>query len=353
MAEVLRLARDAMVSCRCNEDPDKDGCYRCLYQYRLRRAMEQVSRDRAVTVLNELLGAIDQLERVKTISDIFINPNFDSPLEARFIEALRRLGGKAGLPAVKLVQDVVNGKSGYVLEVGGAVHRIEPQLNVVPDDGVAVASRPDFVIWPAAGDGGGFRPVAVFCDGWAFHKDVLRADAAKRSALAASGRFRVLSVTHEDVMAALAGDAGTDLESPLTLLARHDGAQAPAALARPDAGAFQRNAVAMLLRQLDLSAFANEEDMLDELGREWAWLTYLMLPAPAQAVEQQAMRSSLQAVAGAARMDARPARAGTACYEPAEDAVDRRDALAGRVSRGWLPRERRTRAGIAARERSG
>ena len=93
LGEVLRLAHDALTSCSCNQDPEKDGCYRCLYQYRLGRAMELVSRDRARALLGELLESLDQLERVPTISDIFINPNFDSALEARFIESLRRLGG--------------------------------------------------------------------------------------------------------------------------------------------------------------------------------------------------------------------------------------------------------------------
>ena len=65
-----------------------------------------------------------------TISDIYINPNFDSALEARFIESLKKLGGVGGLPPVKLVQDIVYGKSGYLLEVGGQRYRVEPQVEL-------------------------------------------------------------------------------------------------------------------------------------------------------------------------------------------------------------------------------
>jgi DEAD/DEAH box helicase domain-containing protein len=74
-----------------------------------------------------LVGSLPSLERVKTISDIYINPNFDSVLEARFVESLKKLNGVGGLPAVKLVQDVVHGKSGYVLEVGSSAlpHRAQ------------------------------------------------------------------------------------------------------------------------------------------------------------------------------------------------------------------------------------
>ena len=82
------------------------------------------------------------------IRDIYINPNFDSVLEARFIESLKRMGGVGGLPRVKLVQDIVNGKSGFVIEVGTQRYKIEPQVNEGPSTGVAVASKPDFVIWP-------------------------------------------------------------------------------------------------------------------------------------------------------------------------------------------------------------
>ena len=147
LSDVLRMALDALTACSCNKDPDKDGCYRCLYQYRLGRKMDLVSRDNAKSVLTELVGSLGSLQRVATISDIFINPNFDSVLEARFIESLKKLGGAGGLPPVRLVQDVVNGKTGYVLSVGEQRYRVEPQAELGSDQGVAIASKPDFVIW--------------------------------------------------------------------------------------------------------------------------------------------------------------------------------------------------------------
>ena len=88
---------------------------------------------------SELVSSLGSIERVKTISDIYINPNFDSVLEARFIESLKKISGVGGLPTVRLVQDVVNGKSGYVLEVGGQRYRMEPQADLNGDYGVVVA----------------------------------------------------------------------------------------------------------------------------------------------------------------------------------------------------------------------
>src|SRR5690606_13517176 len=176
----------------------------CLYQYRLGRSMELVSRDSAKAVLSELVSSLGQLEAVETISDIYINPNFDSVLEARFIESLKRLGGVGGLPVVKLVSDIVNGKSGYVLEVGKQRYRIEPQCELGAEHGISIYSKPDVVIWPWAASSRR-RPIAVFCDGWVHHKDIVNDDARKQSEIVNSNAFWVWSVTHQDIMTALEG----------------------------------------------------------------------------------------------------------------------------------------------------
>jgi DEAD/DEAH box helicase domain-containing protein len=282
LADVLRMALDALTNCSCNQDPEKDGCYRCLYQYRLGRSMELVSRDSAKDVLKDLVGSLASLERVKTISDIYINPNFDSVLEARFIEGLRKMSGKGGLPTVKLVQDVIYGKSGYVLEVGSQRYRIEPQRALNADDGVLIPSKPDFVLWPWA-SGANRRPVAVFCDGWAFHKDTMREDAQKRSAIAATGKFWTWSVTHQDVSAAIEGSADSDLDSPTVALSRHDGSAAPSSLPRPQEKAFTQHAVARLLHWLatPISA-AGQDPAVEAQQRNAAWLEFLMIPATAE-----------------------------------------------------------------------
>jgi DEAD/DEAH box helicase domain-containing protein len=277
LGEVLRMALQTLKECSCNQDPEKDGCYRCLYQYRLGRSMDLVSRDKARSTLDELVKALDRLERVKTISDIYINPNFDSALEARFIESLKRLGGVGTVPAVKLVQDLVNGKSGYVIEVGGTRYKIELQRNVGRDDGVALSSRPDFVIWPW-NTSANRRPIAVFCDGWVYHKDTLREDARKRSALVTSGRFWVWSVTHNDVTAALKGDLNTDLESALIAMSRREGAGAPQNVPRAQEQAFTHHAVTRLLLLLATPADNEAYDpAVRQLQRNSLWLGFRMI----------------------------------------------------------------------------
>ena len=279
LADVLRMALEHINQCSCNQNPEKDGCYKCVYQYRLGSNMNLVSRDRSRAVLTELVGSLDQLEKVGTISDIFINPSFDSVLESRFIESLRRMGGVLGLPPVKLIQDIVNAKSGYVLELGGQRYRIEPQRNLDSADGVSIASKPDFVIWPWQ-ERSSRKPIAVFCDGWTYHQHSLREDAQKRSALVTSGNFWVWSVTHEDVKSALAGAANSDLDSPLVALNRHDGTVAPPKLPRASQGAFEHHAVFQLLSLL--ACAPGTVDLHDaavlQMQRNAAWLGFLMVP---------------------------------------------------------------------------
>jgi DEAD/DEAH box helicase domain-containing protein len=292
LADVLTLALSTMTQCACNSDPEKDGCYRCVYQYRLGSNMNFVSRDRGIQVLTELVASLAQLEKVPTIADIFINPSFDSVLESRFIESLRRMGRVQGLPPIALVQDVVNGKSGFVLSIGEQRYRIEPQCELGPADGVAIPCKPDFMIWPWKATSNR-KPIAVFCDGWTYHQHTLADDALKRTAIVASGKYWVWSVTHEDVKQALAGAAGNDLDSPLVMLKRHEGANAPSKLPRAAQGAFSNHAVFELLTWLasDSGGKSTQETYFADAAvmqmvKNALWLEYLMVPSNAEDLSQ-------------------------------------------------------------------
>ena len=267
LTQVLIQAYEAIQTCSCNQDPDKDGCYRCLYQYRLGRSMELVSRRSAAQLLGELIGSLDQMVRVLSVSDISINPQFDSILESRFVESLRRLSGVGGLPPVRVLQEVVEGHTGYLLEVGSERYWLQMQVDLLAGAGAGVASRADFSIKPIR-EGSPRRPIVVFTDGWAYHKDCLREDARKRSALVASGRYWVWSVTWEDVEAALEGDCKSNLD----LLPHHARLNANHSLVQ---GASMRlgtssawpsdNAVSGLLRWLASPTGAGPDDMGTQL----------------------------------------------------------------------------------------
>jgi len=278
LIEVLRMALESLKECPCNKDPEKDGCYRCLYQYRLGRSMELVSRNTAREVLSDLVESLGSLEQVRTIDDILINPNFDSVLEQRFIESLRRLGGVGGLPQVRIVQDIVNGKAGWVLEVGDQRYRVEPQCELGSELDLTVWSKPDFVIRPWS-ELSKRKPIAVFCDGWSDHQNCLRDDARKRSAIVASGKCWVWSVTYADVQAALEGNLDHGGDSLLSAFGRHAGEKMMEKLV-PESGIYTWNAIAVLLVWLSRPVSESDPQAVDQMQRNGLWLVFRMIPHP-------------------------------------------------------------------------
>ena len=215
---VFRMAHDALVRCACNADPLKDGCYRCVYAYRRSREMASTSRDTAVAVLNGILEQAGDLKKVDGLRSVKVNPVLESELEARFIEALRRVDVD-GEP-VRVREDVVAGKPGHVLTMTGRTYYMEAQAELGASDGVAIASRPDFVIRPAREASAGERPIAIFMDGFEYHRDRTGEDSAKRLALVRAG-YLVWSLTWHDLEAVLG--KGDDALDVLDVLGDDDG----------------------------------------------------------------------------------------------------------------------------------
>ena len=137
---------------------------------------------------------MQDLEAVEGLDKVKVNPVLESELEARFIEALRRMRIDGETPGVR--HDLVQGKPGYVLKVGDRTWFVEPQVELGESDGVAMPSRPDFLIRPARATGA--PPVAVFMDGFEYHRDSTDQDSAKRMALVRAG-FLVWSLTWHDL----------------------------------------------------------------------------------------------------------------------------------------------------------
>ncbi len=219
MMDVFERALAVLTSCPCNRDPNRDGCYRCLYAYRNSYDMPSTSRSVATRLLADVLEHRGRLVQVPSLRGVSINAVVESELEAMFIEALRRLrdetdgalgggpdGGPNGAPGgTSIRKDTVNGKPGWYLRLGGRGYNVEPQVSLGPEDGVDVPSRADFVLWPAR-ESPGAKPVAVFTDGFRYHHDRIGLDLAQRMAIARSGRFRVWSLTYRDVQSRLKPD---------------------------------------------------------------------------------------------------------------------------------------------------
>ncbi|MBR0393108.1 MAG: DUF1998 domain-containing protein, partial [Oscillospiraceae bacterium] len=97
LIEIFEKALHVMENCTCKDDPQKDGCYHCLYAYRQSRQIGNISRTAAIRMLKSILSGKDNVEKIKRINDIPVNPLFDSELEQRFMEAVRSKAGAANV----------------------------------------------------------------------------------------------------------------------------------------------------------------------------------------------------------------------------------------------------------------
>lgn len=201
LIEIFEKALHVMENCSCKDDPQKDGCYHCLYAYRQSQQIGNISRTTAIRILKSILSGKDNVQKIDKINDIPINPLFDSELEQRFMEAIRIKVGAGN------VSDTIrNGKHSYYVKIENYAWEIEPQVLLDAGSGVSVTCKPDFVFWPVSAPG--HKPVAVFTDGFLYHKDIVSDDTIKREAIRRSGNFRVWSLSFKDVQSVLFAPQG-------------------------------------------------------------------------------------------------------------------------------------------------
>lgn len=192
LIEIFEKALYVMENCSCRDDPHKDGCYHCLFAYRQSQQIGNISRSTAIHILKSILSGKDNVQKINKINDIPVNPLFDSELEQRFMEAVRTKVGAAN------VSDTIrNGKHSYYIKIDDVAWEIEPQVLLDAADGVKVACKPDFMFWPVSAPN--HKPVAVFTDGFLYHKDIVADDTIKREAIRRSGNYRVWSLSFKDV----------------------------------------------------------------------------------------------------------------------------------------------------------
>lgn len=197
LIEIFDKALHVMENCSCKDDPQKDGCYHCLYAYRQSQQIGNISRSTAIRILKSILSGKDNVQKIDRINDIPVNPLFDSELEQRFMEAIRTKVGTAN------VSDTIrNGKHSYYIKLENFAWEIEPQVLLDSASGISVAYKPDFVFWPVSAPE--HKPVAVFTDGFLYHKDIVSDDTIKREAIRRSGKFRVWSLSFKDVQSVFA-----------------------------------------------------------------------------------------------------------------------------------------------------
>jgi DEAD/DEAH box helicase domain-containing protein len=206
LMDMLKVSRDVIEKCSCQESPELDGCYKCLFAYRNSYGMESTSRTTALSMLAEILDGDISLEPVSHLGKISINPWVDSELEAKFPDALQALSNHALLGGIRIrtSKDIINGKVGFKLEIDERIYSVEIHANLGKKQGVMYPCEPDFLI-RADREGDGALPVAVFLDGYKFHKNIVHEDLMKRQGIFLSRSILTWSLTWHDVSQAFAG----------------------------------------------------------------------------------------------------------------------------------------------------
>lgn len=271
LTEVLAAAHAVIRDCACQFEEDVDGCYQCVFHYCQGRNRRHISRATALELLEALVDGEFKRSRVNSLSELYINPDFGSELERRFLPALKALGGQfdpdgSRFAPVQVTMEInpVTAKTAYLLTAGPNKYWVDTQVPI--EDGVSgqLLCQPDFVI-SATKAASPMRPIAVFVDGWEYHKHSLADDARKRATLMLRGDYRVWSVTYEDIEAASRQHGGTDLESPLTVMMTEAGARIrPEQLPQIPGHDLTANALALLLRLLG-GTYQADQDPLERL----------------------------------------------------------------------------------------
>ena len=200
IGDVLKPALKKLRECDCRHDDSKDGCYRCLFAYCNSFQRGSISRETAINILESIVNKGEGLEKIRSIEDIDIHPLVDSTLEEAFIYHLNEW------KFATLVTRRTGVNKFYELTVGERTWAIQCQVLLDESKGVRIASQPDFLLTPDKGANS--LPIAVFMDGFTYHRDRLADDTLKRMAILTSGRYLVWSLTWDDLKKADSGKMG-------------------------------------------------------------------------------------------------------------------------------------------------
>ena len=201
LVSVLRAAHRRLTDCDCQED----GCYKCVRAYRPGGGLRETSKWEAIQITELILKEADKLEARETIRDIPWKRVVESELEARFIRLIQeRAKSDSGM---NLREAIVDGRTGWELAIGKANWTIAPQMSVGPVDRVGERSKPDFLLKPLD-SGEETKQVAVFLDGFQYHRESTGSDSVKRMHLVRAG-FLQWSITWQDLNEASSGDRET------------------------------------------------------------------------------------------------------------------------------------------------
>lgn len=198
MRAVISRAAEALRDCPCNQEPDRNGCFRCVKPYRSQFGPGEPDRDRARQMMETILQRWDSLTRTETgIDESLQGAQIESALEKRFLRMLSDLYGQEALTP----QVLPGGRRGFVLRAGRAeaphLWTIEPQVQIDARFRGLPHKRVDFLLTPV-GRGGGL-PVVIEMDGIEYHADTVAQDLLDRMLMIRSGQVRVWTLSWRDL----------------------------------------------------------------------------------------------------------------------------------------------------------
>ena len=197
MFEVLEKALKHLRGCSCRHDPLRDGCYNCLFAYRNSYSMPTTSRAQAEELLAMILSYRKNICQVPDLKNVRMDGLEESELERRF---LKEIGNSGNInQKVRMRTEIVRGKPGRLLQIDDKVFEIEPQVEIDKSSGARVPSRADFIIRPMRA-ARNLKSIAVYTDGFTFHRQRIGRDTAQRMAVVYGGRFYVWSLSYKDVV---------------------------------------------------------------------------------------------------------------------------------------------------------
>jgi DEAD/DEAH box helicase domain-containing protein len=192
---LLAKAYARLAACPCGQpgaaSHQRDGCHRCILGFAPPEGVP--SRLAAMEMLAPVTRTLHPLRRVASIGDVRLETLTDSALEDDFLAVLGSHGilqpGRVGEGLGRRWTWTVGGRRWTLRHgvLGNQIPRVSEELSV------------DFLF---TRDDPGARPVAVFLDGWAYHRGRVGADLLQRMELLRVG-VDTWTFTWDDVQAAL------------------------------------------------------------------------------------------------------------------------------------------------------
>lgn len=202
---VIEKAAESLRDCACTQDPDKDGCFRCVRSYRSQFGPGDPSRDTARAMMEDVLVHWDHLKRVESGVNRSIRDDMvESVLERRFLDALRQTFGPESLKP-KLLPGA---RQAYQLNAGNESRSvfwtIETQVQIDKRVPGAPRKRVDFLLSPAGGvkaSGTAVEPlpIVVEMDGLTNHAATAAEDIENRLGMIRTNKLRVWSLAWDDL----------------------------------------------------------------------------------------------------------------------------------------------------------